>query len=73
MRTDAPGREAMYIHHDPQEVIRRIVNWAEDRDAVRTVLLTSSRTRPDATVDAFSDYDVVLVVTDIRPFAEDRS
>jgi aminoglycoside 6-adenylyltransferase len=60
-------------HHDPQEVIRRIILWAEGKDAVRTVLLTSSRARPDAPVDVFSDYDVVLVVTDIRPFAEDRS
>ena len=63
----------MIARHDPGEVIRRLVRWAEERDPVRTMLLTSTRARPDAPVDALSDYDVVLVVEDIRPFFEDRS
>jgi aminoglycoside 6-adenylyltransferase len=37
------------------------------------MLLTSTRAIPNATTDVFSDYDVVLVVKDIRPFFEDRS
>jgi aminoglycoside 6-adenylyltransferase len=37
------------------------------------MLLTSTRANPHASVDAFSDYDVVLVVTDIHPFFEDRT
>ncbi|HEV2742003.1 MAG TPA: aminoglycoside 6-adenylyltransferase [Rubrobacter sp.] len=54
-------------------MIRRLVRWAEERDPVRTMLLTSTRARPGAPVDALSDYDVVLVLEDIRPFFEDRS
>ena len=37
------------------------------------MLLTSSRANPNASVDRFSDYDVVLVVQDILPYFEDRT
>jgi aminoglycoside 6-adenylyltransferase len=35
--------------------------------------LTGSRANPSAAVDAFSDYDVLLVVDDVHPFYEDRA
>lgn len=54
-------------------VLGRLVQWAEARDAVRAVLLDGSRANPQATVDALSDYDVVLVVEDVRPFYDDRA
>ena len=37
------------------------------------MLLTSTRASPHAQVDVFSDYDVILVVRDIRPFFENRA
>ena len=58
--------------HDAQEVLRHLSRWAERRVAVRAMLLTSTRAIPHATVDALSDYDVVLVVRDLRPFLADR-
>jgi aminoglycoside 6-adenylyltransferase len=58
---------------DPREVLRRLTLWAERKDSVRAMLLTSSRANVGATVDVLSDYDVVLVVEDVRPFFEDRS
>ena len=58
---------------DNHDVISRLVQWAEQRDSVRAMLLTSTRAIPNAPVDIFSDYDVVLVVEDIHPFFEDRS
>ncbi len=54
------------------DVIRRLVRWADRQAAVRAMLLTSTRAIPHAAVDAFSDYDVVLVVWDIHPFVADR-
>lgn len=57
----------------PRDVIRRLLRWAEQQDRVRAMLLTSSRAKPNAPVDAFSDYDVVLVVQDIHPFFDDRT
>lgn len=63
----------MIADRDPREVLRHLVRWASLRDSVSAVLLTSSRAKPGAPVDALSDYDVLLVVEDIRPFFEDRS
>ena len=54
-------------------IIRRLMEWAEERETLRAMLLTSTRTSPNARVDLFSDYDVVLVVTDIHPFYADRA
>jgi aminoglycoside 6-adenylyltransferase len=59
--------------HDPDDVVRRLIEWAEQQVAVRAMLLTSTRANPNAPVDVFSDYDVVLVVQDIHPFFEDRT
>ena len=58
--------------HHADDVIRRLTHWGEGQPTVRAMLLTSTRAMPGATVDRFSDYDAVLVVTDIRPFFEDR-
>jgi len=54
-------------------IIRRLVDWAGKRETVRAMLLTSTRTSPNARTDLFSDYDVILVVTDIHPFFADRA
>ncbi|MBN1121651.1 MAG: aminoglycoside 6-adenylyltransferase [Anaerolineae bacterium] len=53
-------------------VIQHLLKWAEQRKSVRAVLLTSTRTIPGALLDPFSDYDVILAVTDIHPYFEDR-
>ena len=53
--------------------IRLLMDWAEPRETVRAMLLTSTRTSPNARMDLFSDYDVILVVTDIHPFFADRA
>lgn len=53
-------------------MIQHIISWAHQQESIRAVLLTSTRTRPDAKLDPFSDYDVILVVEDVRPWFEDR-
>ncbi len=57
---------------EADEVIHRLMRWADDQDEVRAMLLTSTRSVPGAAVDALSDYDVVLVVRDVAPFQADR-
>jgi aminoglycoside 6-adenylyltransferase len=54
-------------------MLQSIAEWARGREAIRAVLLTSTRAVPGARVDALSDYDVILIVEDIQPFAADRS
>jgi aminoglycoside 6-adenylyltransferase len=65
--------KAMRDAQDADDVIRRLVRWADRQAAVRAMLLTSTRAIPHAVVDALSDYDVILVVRDIQPFVADRS
>ncbi len=54
------------------EVIHRLAKWAGQRPDIRAMLLTSTRADPDAVLDIWSDYDVILVVTDIHSFNRDR-
>ncbi len=63
MTTSQPARDMLHV----------ITEWARARSAIRAVLLTSTRAIPHGRVDALSDYDVILVVQDIHPFAEDRA
>lgn len=46
------------------EVLAEMTAWANSRPEIRALLLTSSRVRPAAPIDAFSDYDLILVVAD---------
>ncbi len=63
----------MHIMDEPADVLRRLVEWAIGRNDVRAVLLMSSRAKPTARVDMFSDYDVLLAVMDIRALYTERS
>ena len=58
---------------DEADVLTRLVAWAEREDAIRTLVLTSSRARADETVDALSDYDVIVGVGDTEDFLADES
>jgi aminoglycoside 6-adenylyltransferase len=55
------------------EALGRIVVWAAQHPLVRAVVLQSSRAVEQAVLDRFSDYDILLVVSDVRPFAEDNA
>ncbi|MBN1400544.1 MAG: aminoglycoside 6-adenylyltransferase [Anaerolineae bacterium] len=57
---------------DEQEILERLIRWGEGQPLVRAMLLTSSRAVPGASVDLFSDYDVILALSDIQPFYADR-
>ena len=54
------------------EVIQQLVQWGESQPSVRAMILTSTRTVPNANLDLLSDYDVILALTDIHPFFESR-
>lgn len=57
-------------HRKEHDVVNSLVQWAESKVDIRAMLLTSSRANPSATVDGFSDYDVILVVTNINTLLE---
>jgi aminoglycoside 6-adenylyltransferase len=58
---------------EEDRMLQQFKRWAKGRDSVRAILLTSTRANPDAKLDLFSDYDVIMVVTEILPYFEDRS
>jgi aminoglycoside 6-adenylyltransferase len=49
-------------------VLARILGWAEAEDAVRVVVLTSTRARAEGPPDELSDYDVIVALEDIDRF-----
>lgn len=54
---------------EPLDVIlARILGWAEAENAVRVVVLTSTRARPEGPPDELSDYDVIVALEDIDRF-----
>jgi hypothetical protein len=57
---------------DEAEVLAKLTEWADREDAIRALILTSSRARADATVDALSDYDVIVAVSDVAAFLDDE-
>jgi aminoglycoside 6-adenylyltransferase len=57
--------------HDEKTILKKMINWAKSKPDIRAVLLTSSRTKPDAHLDEFSDYDVIFVAKDIKPYLKD--
>jgi aminoglycoside 6-adenylyltransferase len=59
------------IQNDP--LVQRFIRWGQEQKAIRAMLLTGSRVNPGATADAWSDYDLVLVVEDVEPFFVHRT
>lgn len=53
--------------------LQQVLDWANNNEAIRVVLLTSSLVNPDAPVDRFSDLDIELVVRDLDHFLSDDS
>lgn len=55
---------------DEAQVLARLLAWAAAEHAIRAVLMTSSRARPEGPVDMLSDFDVILAVTDADRFVQ---
>ncbi len=55
-----------------ETVLKQIVNWAQSKKNIRSVVITSSRVNPKASVDIFSDYDIELVVTRLYDFNKNK-
>src|SRR5579884_2245238 len=62
--------------HQNDPVIARLIAWAQSREDIRALVLSSSRTNPTVPelVDALSDYDLdVIIRGDARTWYEDRT
>lgn len=53
-----------------KEMLAMILNYAENHDDIRAVILNGSRTNPEVTPDALQDYDVVFLVENLAPYKD---
>ncbi len=54
--------------HKGDLVLDRLIAWAQGDPQVRALVLESSRAADPGALDAFSDYDVLLIVSDLDAF-----
>lgn len=50
------------------ELLNKIMDLAENDDRISSVILTGSRSNPNAIVDEFSDLDIIMGVSDLPSF-----
>jgi aminoglycoside 6-adenylyltransferase len=55
-----------------EEALASFIRWGEGQPLVRAMILTSTRAIPGGAADNFSDYDIILGLSDVRPFFEER-
>lgn len=55
-----------------QQMFELIIKTAENDDKIKAVFMNGSRANKNVPKDIFQDYDIVYVVTDTKPFYEDK-
>lgn len=53
------------------DVINELVDWGEENEQIKAMILWGSLENPNAFTDIFSDVDVLLIVKDARDFCKD--
>lgn len=56
-----------------EEKLKSIINWSENNEDVKVVLLTSSLANPLAPVDEFSDLDIELIFENNTQYISDKN
>ncbi|MHB1948582.1 MAG: aminoglycoside 6-adenylyltransferase [Gammaproteobacteria bacterium] len=55
-----------------QDMMKLILDIAQQDERIRGVILNGSRTSPSAKKDIFQDYDIIYIVKDVEPLVNDR-
>lgn len=56
-----------------KQVIEELIEWGQNENQIRTLILFGSRANPNAFTDCLSDYDIFIVVEDAVGFGENDS
>jgi aminoglycoside 6-adenylyltransferase len=59
------------MKHREQGILERVLDWTDGRGDIIAVVMTGSRVREDGTVDAYSDHDIELYLTDPTLLADE--
>jgi len=54
-----------------EEMLALILSFAQTDDRIRVVVMNGLRTNPNAEKDIFQDYDIVYIVTSVKPFRQE--
>jgi len=55
-----------------KEILKLIIDFAQQDNRVRGVLINGSRVNPSISKDIFQDYDIINLVTDVEPFKDEN-
>src|SRR5579884_2355520 len=69
-KSSAKRATRMKIVDRGTEVVDKLTQWATEHPMIRALLLESSRANPQASIDILSDYDMLLIVSDIDRFVD---
>jgi len=61
------------LRRNEEEMNVLILSVAQLDPRIRAVVMNGSRASPTANPDSFQDYDIVYVVTDVKPFVKDAN
>lgn len=56
-----------------KEILDLILNVAKEDHCIRAVYMNGSRTNPNIKKDIYQDYDIVYVVTETKPFLDNKN
>jgi aminoglycoside 6-adenylyltransferase len=56
-----------------QEMLELILTTARNDDRIRAVIMSGSRTNPNAPRDIFQDFDILYLVTEVDSFTDDHT
>ena len=56
-----------------QEMLERILHFAQEREDIKAVYMNGSRANPKAPKDILQDFDIVYVVESTAPYIQDKS
>jgi aminoglycoside 6-adenylyltransferase len=68
---DADEKLLLNVNTRMELIAAQVADWAREREDVRAAVVVGSQARADTPADRFSDLDVILLVDDPEPYAED--
>jgi aminoglycoside 6-adenylyltransferase len=70
---DVDERLLLNVNTRVQLMAAAVADWGRERDDVQALLVVGSQARSDVPADRWSDLDLILIVDDPEPYAEESS
>ena len=57
---------------DKKDVLKDVIEYAENNNYIKALLITSSTVNPNVETDVFSDLDLVIVTNNLQKFSDEK-